>query len=299
MEVNQMIYKDPETGKIYRQIGGQEPMEIDETFAKLWNLDIDSIPVLGQKNDERVICPNCGNLVARSSFCSECGAKLEVNNPDSKEYTICPCCGAEVSHGKFCPECGAPLVEVSKEPEVQSPVPAPEPTIEVYSPLNLKGVAFGEAVVEVNTPGQGETSEESQAVDDSGFTLLGDFCKKTMATIGGDGYDEIVLYENEADGSFQIHTYSKYAYMQKESHHSFKAKEGAYAALLKLVEKLQLDEYEGKTGLGLCGGMYICKYRKEGVLHRVTTDNLGTDGPAIIIQVGNLLGSFKGDEITK
>ena len=87
--------------------------------------------------------------------------------------------------------------------------------------------------------------------------------------------------------------------MQKENHHSFKAKNGAYAALLKLVEKLKLNEYEGKSGIGLCGGMYICKYKKDGVLHTVTTDNLGTDGTAIIIQVGNLLGSFKGDEITK
>ena len=76
MEVNCRIYKDPETGKIYQQIGGQDPIEIDEYFAKIWNLDIESIPVLEKKNEDRVICPNCGNLVPKTSFCSECGAKL-------------------------------------------------------------------------------------------------------------------------------------------------------------------------------------------------------------------------------
>lgn len=87
--------------------------------------------------------------------------------------------------------------------------------------------------------------------------------------------------------------------MKKEIHHSFQAKNGAYDALLQLVEKLRLEEYEGKSGIGLCGGMYICKYKKEGVLHVVTTDNLGMDGSAIIVQVGNLLRSFQGDEISK
>ncbi len=211
---------------------------------------------------------------------------------------ICPCCGASVAAGKFCPECGAPLSKVSEAVPVWAQkteqntdqkigfIPAPDLIIPI------PGGAGGETK-------QDEASEGPLPVDDAGLTVLGDFCKKTMATVGGDGYDEIVLYENEADGSFQIHTYSKYVYMEKENHHSFKAKPGAYDALLRLVEKLHLDEYEGKRGFGLCGGMYICKYKKDGALHRVTTDNFGTEGPAIIIQVGNLIGSFKGEEIFK
>ncbi len=204
---------------------------------------------------------------------------------------ICPCCGAAVSQGKFCPECGAPLSEVSQA--------APAAPATEQKPAQMLGFV-PVSDIKICVPGevnQEETPQGPPPVSDSGLTLLGDFCKKTMATIGGDGYDEIVLYKNEADGSFQIHTYMKYAYMQKEVHHSFKARDGAYDALLRLAEKLHLDEYEGKNGFGLCGGMYICKYSKDGTLHRVTTDNLGTDGPAIIIQVGNLLGSFKAEEI--
>ena len=218
---------------------------------------------------------------------------------DKKEYMICPCCGARVLQGKFCPECGAALCEVSQTAEVPVTVPEPEPKFG-FSPATLFNVtAPDEAVIAVNPPVRGGTAQEDPAVDDSGLTLLGDFCHKTMATIGGDGYDETVLYKNEEDGSFQIHTYSKYVYMPKESHRSFKAKDGAYDALLELAEKLHLDEYEGKQGFGLCGGMYICKYVKDGVVHRVTTDNFGTDGPSIIMQVGKLLGSFIGEEITR
>ncbi|MCQ2512511.1 MAG: hypothetical protein MJ092_03895 [Lachnospiraceae bacterium] len=218
---------------------------------------------------------------------------------DSKKYIICPSCGATVLRGKFCQECGTLFSEESKDVEVQKPVTDSEQKMGFYSPLDNKYFVPGVVLVGANEPSPGGISEESQAVDDSGLTLLGEFCKKTMATIGGDGYDEIVLYENEADNSFQIHTYSKYEYMKKEIHHSFQAKNGAYDALLQLVEKLRLEEYEGKSGIGLCGGMYICKYKKEGVLHVVTTDNLGTDGSAIIVQVENLLRSFQGDEISK
>ena len=255
MEIMNKLYKDPKTGKIYHQVGGQEPVEIDESFAKILNLDIDSIPVLQKEEDyEKVICPNCGNTVRKGSFCSECGASFS-NEPKSE-----------------------PIIEQK---------------IEFFPSHNLNIHIPGEVISEVSS------QEESQPVDDTGLTFLGEFCKKTMATVGGDGYDEIVLYKNEIDDSFQIHTYLKYEYMPKESHHSFKAKDGAYEALLKLVDKLQLDQYEGKTGIGLCGGMYICKYNKDGVIHVVTTDNFGGEGSSIIIQVGNLISSFKGKEITK
>lgn len=210
---------------------------------------------------------------------------------DNTKYTVCPCCGETVLFMKFCTECGAPL------PKESETVPPPEQKNGFFPPQAVNFVNPFNTVSEIKESERDELPGENLPVDDSGLTLLGDFCKKTVATVGGDGYDETVLYENEADGSFQIHTYSKYVYMTKESHHSFKAKDGAYAALLELAEKLRLDEYEGKRGFGLCGGMYICKYKKDGVLHRVTTDNFECDGASIIMQVGNLLQGYMGEEI--
>ncbi len=48
----------------------------------------------------QMVCPQCGQTVAKGKFCPECGHKFQTN---------CPNCGAAVSGGKFCPECGEKL----------------------------------------------------------------------------------------------------------------------------------------------------------------------------------------------
>lgn len=51
--------------------------------------------------DETVVCPECGNTVAKGKFCPECGHKFVMS---------CPNCGKEVPPGaKFCLECGEKL----------------------------------------------------------------------------------------------------------------------------------------------------------------------------------------------
>lgn len=50
---------------------------------------------------DMVICPECGNTVAKGKFCPECGHKF---------ITVCPKCGKDVVFGaKFCLECGEKL----------------------------------------------------------------------------------------------------------------------------------------------------------------------------------------------
>ena len=50
---------------------------------------------------DMVVCPECGNTVARGKFCPECGHKF---------VAVCPKCGATVtSAAKFCLECGEKL----------------------------------------------------------------------------------------------------------------------------------------------------------------------------------------------
>ena len=51
--------------------------------------------------DSSIVCPECGNVVAKGKFCPECGHKF---------VTACPACGASINPGtKFCPECGEKL----------------------------------------------------------------------------------------------------------------------------------------------------------------------------------------------
>ncbi len=50
---------------------------------------------------DMIVCPECGNTVAKGKFCPECGHKL---------VTVCPKCGKDVVAGaKFCLECGEKL----------------------------------------------------------------------------------------------------------------------------------------------------------------------------------------------
>ena len=51
--------------------------------------------------DNLIVCPECGNTVAKGKFCPECGHKF---------ITVCPNCGKEIIPGaKFCLECGEKL----------------------------------------------------------------------------------------------------------------------------------------------------------------------------------------------
>lgn len=51
--------------------------------------------------DGLIVCPKCGNTVAKGKFCPECGHKF---------ISACPKCATEVAPGaKFCPECGEKL----------------------------------------------------------------------------------------------------------------------------------------------------------------------------------------------
>ena len=50
---------------------------------------------------DMIVCPECGNTVAKGKFCPECGHKF---------VTVCPKCGKDVVPGaKFCLECGEKL----------------------------------------------------------------------------------------------------------------------------------------------------------------------------------------------
>lgn len=228
------------------------------------------------ENPMKVKCPCCGSIVYKIKFCVECGSPLENALP------------ADKSSLKTDPQTLQRAADQESQPAV--PIPGGMSSPGPFGFVDGKPPVMWPQAPQPADP-QGSQPEE-EAADDSGLTILVDFCRKTVATVGGDGYDETVLYRDDKDGSLQIHTYSKYQYMPKEIHRSYKVKEGADTAAFALIEELKLAEYEGKRGFGLCGGMYICKFLKDGKLIRITTDNMGYEGPSAIIAVGNLLGEY-------
>ena len=55
--------------------------------------------------DTAAVCIKCGAaLPANAKFCLECGEKVAPQHPDN--MIVCPECGNTVAKGKFCPECG-------------------------------------------------------------------------------------------------------------------------------------------------------------------------------------------------
>lgn len=211
-----------------------------------------------------------------------------AKNTPTAEKVICPCCGAAVPNVKFCMECGSPLGGN------QAPQPKPDnaknSSIPAFTGFAMNGMNSNPnpLIIQPNPA----PAEQEDVEDDTGLTLLVDYCRKTLATVGGDGYDEIVLYKNEATGLCSLHTYSKYVYMDKEAHHSYPAKEGVEEAAFQLIKDLKLEEYKGKSGIGLCGGEYVVKFKSEDELIRISTSNMGLDGASVLCSVGNLLHAY-------
>lgn len=66
-------------------------------------------------------CIKCGaSLPANAKFCLECGEKVAPAVPDG--MIVCPDCGNTVAKGKFCPECGHKFVSVC--PNCSKDIPA-------------------------------------------------------------------------------------------------------------------------------------------------------------------------------
>jgi len=160
-------------------------------------------------------------------------------------YLICPCCKAKVYKGKYCPECGSPL---------------------------------GGPIVSVCNDNQVDNNDsfvsEKEAVSDQGLTLLVNICKKTIATVGGDGYSEIVLYLNESNDEYWLHTYSKYVYMNKEAHASYITTKEFALKVMKYIENHNLSSYKDVKGFALCGGDYIIKFKHNNEYIRLDSSNM-------------------------
>lgn len=81
MTAGAFFYRDVRTGRLYMQTGGgNEPVEIDEAFAKMLSIDESSVKNIDPESGEEestVICLNCGTAVKKARFCRECGNKLQ------------------------------------------------------------------------------------------------------------------------------------------------------------------------------------------------------------------------------
>lgn len=185
---------------------------------------------------------------------------------NSDEYVICPCCGETARKTKYCAQCGSSLAEAktvcSKNPETS---------------LSCR-----------------------KALSDEGLYMLANACKKTVATVGGDGYSEIVLYKDESTGKYWIHTYSKYVYMKEEAHASYAAAPELAEKVLDYIEKEVIPSWEESRNLrpivpSMCGGDFIIRFRYNGEIIRLATGSM-PNVTRYYSELGNLLYSGATEE---
>lgn len=199
------------------------------------------------------------------------------------EKIICPECGVETTGAKFCTVCGAFLNRTSVKNSGQ-PVEQSEP-VKTNTANLLDSVDFGGKIVDFQAPKQENTS-----VSDKGLEFLINTCRKTMATVGGDGYSEYVLYKRDKD-IYELHYYSKYEYMESEVHLAYKSNRSIVEEAFKHIEELQVEKYQNQTGIGMEGGQRILKYKKEGQekMIRITSDNLPMDKQNILSEIERII----------
>ena len=112
----------------------------------------------------RGLCVACGAKLKKDAlYCSQCGTKIEVEEPEVEEEPAapaCPECGTELEENdKFCPHCG---VKVSEE------APAEEPSEEAFAEdaeTEVEAAAEAEASCCCSAPAGEEPSEEAFAED--------------------------------------------------------------------------------------------------------------------------------------
>lgn len=184
-----------------------------------------------------------------------------------EEKNLCPKCGSLVNTTKFCPQCGASLAD---ENGVITKVKVPQPKTE-------------------------------EGPSDYGLKIIVDCIKSTIATIGGDGYTETVLYFDEDNNQYSIHTYRKYQPDNILHHHAYRSDEVFKNKVLEYIEKSKIINYKDKCGIGLCGGRYACKFLYENELVRISTDNMDSSGPSVLSSIHSFLNSgiLKENELLK
>ena len=169
----------------------------------------------------------------------------------------CKSCGAFTSAAnKFCPECGTrfdeSMVTVPKNDAVPKNDGIPKPPIMPMMPAPTGGVTV--------VPGANGSPLHlgTRTPDDPTLTMLAEYCRKTVATVGGDGYTEWVLHRR-ADGGLQIDYYRNYVGYEKEIHTVKEVTDDVWDNILKVKKKYRLTDPPSERSMGMCGGEVIVK----------------------------------------
>ena len=128
--------------------------------------------------------------------------------------------------------------------------------------------------------------------EDNNLELLIDSCIKTIATAKGNGHSEFVLYRNKKTNRYELHYYNLSVGAEKEFHGYKNVDEEVYHRLNQLIQENKLEEHKDIHGFGLCGGDYICKFKKDNEYIRITTANYNGENFGSLTTIFNAMKTY-------
>lgn len=160
-------------------------------------------------------------------------------------------------------------------------------------------IVFGAliAVFSLKSPGVDGPGIAGGFEDGEEQIMLVDYYRATVATVGGDGYSETVLYRN-SDGSCEVHYYSKYEGDAEEAHTAYAVDPGVLEEVFKIIRENKIASWNDKKyAAGLDGARYVLKFRdSKGEYIRVSSDNMPEDGVSVMNAVNACMSSYVNED---
>ena len=132
-----------------------------------------------------------------------------------------------------------------------------------------------------------EIADDTNTVpENNGYTLLVDSYEATIATVGGDGYNEYCLYQK--DDVYEIHYFRKYE-GENETHEAYLTDKKCSDELFAYIEKEKLINYEGLSFGGMTGGIFVIKFKEGDKMIRISSDNVPYQNHYVFSEIRNIL----------
>lgn len=127
-----------------------------------------------------------------------------------------------------------------------------------------------------------------------GQTLLFDYYQRTVGTPMEMPYYELMIYTYD-DDDLLLEQYTqggtRYEYVK-----SFLIPLSVSKEVMEAVNKFEMDKWNGRKGIPITGGMYVCRFRKGDSLIRVSSDNMPENGFAAFHAFESAMAAYIKDE---
>ena len=127
--------------------------------------------------------------------------------------------------------------------------------------------------------------------------LMFDWFKATVATVGGDGHDEYVIYDDgDGPGTVRLCKYEQWNGNPETCTEKI-IPVSIFNDIIKMLDDAHAYEWPKRMGFEMCGGIRSMKFWHDDKIIRVSSAVFFQDGEEIYWKIGNMLeGIFSADK---